>query len=136
MIYCDDYMCSSNHTHWLHPPSEEVFDFSSGQMTQVKAKHLKDTMCNEFSQIFQLCSYVLVCNTALYEFRHLGIAREQHGIYYLQFNRGGGGFGEFEGCLWKQGPLVCVLGQAVMFYAALHVPIYVLLEMSYVSANF
>ena len=29
-------------------------------MTQVKAKHLKDTMCNEFSQIFQLCSYVLV----------------------------------------------------------------------------
>ncbi|CAI8039372.1 Exportin-1 [Geodia barretti] len=39
--------------------SEEVFDFSSGQMTQVKAKHLKDTMCNDFSQIFQLCSYVL-----------------------------------------------------------------------------
>lgn len=39
--------------------SEEVFDFSSGQMTQVKAKHLKDSMCSEFSQIFQLCSFVL-----------------------------------------------------------------------------
>ncbi|KAG8123036.1 hypothetical protein E2320_018422, partial [Naja naja] len=68
--------------------SEEVFDFSSGQITQVKAKHLKDRqvidirnksslstsyfpvpkkihaqttayMCNEFSQIFQLCQFVM-----------------------------------------------------------------------------
>ncbi|XP_035225153.1 exportin-1-like, partial [Stegodyphus dumicola] len=39
--------------------SEEVFDFSSGQMTQAKAKHLKDTMCIEFSQIFQLCNFVM-----------------------------------------------------------------------------
>ncbi|XP_075225600.1 exportin-1 emb [Lycorma delicatula] len=39
--------------------SEEVFDFSSGQITQTKAKHLKDNMCSEFSQIFQLCQYVL-----------------------------------------------------------------------------
>lgn len=39
--------------------SEEVFDFSSGQITQTKAKHLKDTMCAEFSKIFQLCSFVL-----------------------------------------------------------------------------
>lgn len=39
--------------------SEEVFDFSAGQITQTKAKHLKDTMCSEFSQIFQLCSFVL-----------------------------------------------------------------------------
>lgn len=39
--------------------SEEVFDFSSGQMTQTKAKHLKDTMCSEFSQIFQLCQFVM-----------------------------------------------------------------------------
>ncbi|XP_075993029.1 exportin-1 [Genypterus blacodes] len=39
--------------------SEEVFDFSIGQMTQVKAKHLKDSMCNEFSQIFQLCQFVM-----------------------------------------------------------------------------
>ncbi|CAH0775387.1 unnamed protein product [Bemisia tabaci] len=39
--------------------SEEVFDFSSGQMTQTKAKHLKDSMCSEFSQIFTLCQFVL-----------------------------------------------------------------------------
>ncbi|XP_008555706.1 exportin-1 [Microplitis demolitor] len=39
--------------------SEEVFDFSSGQMTQTKAKHLKDTMCSEFSQIFHLCQFVM-----------------------------------------------------------------------------
>lgn len=38
----------------------QVFDFSSGQITQTKAKHLKDTMCSEFSQIFQLCQFVLV----------------------------------------------------------------------------
>lgn len=39
--------------------SEEVFDFSSGQMTQTKAKHLKDTMCAQFSEVFQLCQFVL-----------------------------------------------------------------------------
>uniref|UniRef100_U5ELY4 Exportin-1 n=1 Tax=Corethrella appendiculata TaxID=1370023 RepID=U5ELY4_9DIPT len=39
--------------------SEEVFDFSSGQITQTKAKHLKDTMCSEFSQVFTLCQFVL-----------------------------------------------------------------------------
>nr|CAG4640611.1 EOG090X00LI [Eulimnadia texana] len=39
--------------------SEEVFDFSSGNMTQMKAKHLKDSMCSEFSQIFQLCQFVM-----------------------------------------------------------------------------
>lgn len=39
--------------------SEEVFDFSSGKMTQAKAKHLKQQMCNEFTQIFDLCSIVL-----------------------------------------------------------------------------
>lgn len=39
--------------------SEEVFVFDSGQMTQTKAKHLKDSMCSEFNQIFQLCQFVL-----------------------------------------------------------------------------
>ncbi|THD21640.1 Exportin-1 [Fasciola hepatica] len=39
--------------------SEEVFDFSLGQMTQAKAKHLKDSMCQEFGLIFQLCQFVL-----------------------------------------------------------------------------
>ncbi|TGZ75792.1 hypothetical protein CRM22_000184 [Opisthorchis felineus] len=39
--------------------SEEVFDFSLGQMTQTKAKHLKDSMCQEFGLIFQLSQFVL-----------------------------------------------------------------------------
>ncbi|KAK2708809.1 hypothetical protein QYM36_014432 [Artemia franciscana] len=51
-------LCQNNMT-ILKLLSEEVFDFSSGQMTQTKAKHLKDTMCSEFSQIFHLCAQVL-----------------------------------------------------------------------------
>ncbi|XP_070576866.1 exportin-1-like [Ptychodera flava] len=51
-------LCQNN-MHILKLLSEEVFDFSSGQMTQTKAKHLKDSMCNEFSQIFQLCQFVM-----------------------------------------------------------------------------
>ncbi|KAI6658071.1 Exportin-1-like isoform X2 [Oopsacas minuta] len=39
--------------------SEEVFDFSSGQMTQAKSRHLKESMCSEFSEIFNLCVYVM-----------------------------------------------------------------------------
>jgi len=39
--------------------SEEVFDFSSGQMTQTKAKHLKDSMCSQFSEVFTLCQFVM-----------------------------------------------------------------------------
>ncbi|KAI9849336.1 MAG: Karyopherin transporter [Sclerophora amabilis] len=39
--------------------SEEIFDYSADQMTSSKAKELKTTMCQEFSQIFQLCSDVL-----------------------------------------------------------------------------
>jgi len=39
--------------------SEEVFDFSTGQMTQTKAKHLKENMCSEFSVIFQLAQFVM-----------------------------------------------------------------------------
>ena len=67
------FMYMYTHTHTSMPiHSEEVFEFSSGQMTQVKSKHLKDTMCNEFSQIFQLCSYVLVgiCNVHTFYTRH------------------------------------------------------------------
>ncbi|CAF3763002.1 unnamed protein product [Rotaria socialis] len=51
-------MCQNN-LDILKLLSEEVFDFSSGQMTQAKAKHLKDTMCSEFTKIFQLCEYVV-----------------------------------------------------------------------------
>jgi len=43
----------------LHLGSEEIFDYSAEQMTQVKTKNLKNSMCGEFSEIFQLCSEVL-----------------------------------------------------------------------------
>ncbi|KAI0541692.1 CRM1 C terminal-domain-containing protein [Xylaria digitata] len=39
--------------------SEEVFDYSADQMTSAKTRNLKTTMCNEFSQIFQLCQEIL-----------------------------------------------------------------------------
>lgn len=39
--------------------SEEVFDFSQGQMTQAKAKTLKTSMKAEFAEIFKLCYKVL-----------------------------------------------------------------------------
>lgn len=39
--------------------SEEVFDFSADAMTSTKTKELKQTMCLEFSSIFQLCNEVL-----------------------------------------------------------------------------
>lgn len=42
--------------------SEEVFDYSAEAMTSTKTRNLKQTMCAEFSQIFQLCQEVL--NTA------------------------------------------------------------------------
>jgi exportin-1 len=39
--------------------SEEVFDFSGGQMTQAKIKELKTSFNSEFVVIYQLCEYVL-----------------------------------------------------------------------------
>jgi exportin-1 len=39
--------------------SEEIFDFSAEQMTSAKATNLKNQMCGEFSQVFQLCHEVL-----------------------------------------------------------------------------
>jgi len=39
--------------------SEEIFDYSAEQMTQGKIKELKNQLCGEFSEIFQLCSEVL-----------------------------------------------------------------------------
>ncbi|KAE8232674.1 hypothetical protein CF326_g2295 [Tilletia indica] len=39
--------------------SEEIFDFSAEQMTQAKTKHMKNQMCGEFSDVFQLCTEVL-----------------------------------------------------------------------------
>lgn len=39
--------------------SEEVFDFSGGQMTTAKIKELKESFNKEFSLIYQLCEYIL-----------------------------------------------------------------------------
>lgn len=39
--------------------SEEVFDFSSGQMTQAKIKEMKERFNKEFIIIYQLCEYIL-----------------------------------------------------------------------------
>jgi len=39
--------------------SEEIFDYSADQMTQEKAKKLKASLENQFSDIFQICSEVL-----------------------------------------------------------------------------
>lgn len=51
-------VCENNMT-ILRLLSEEVFDFSAEQLTSSKAKNLKQTMCQEFSSIFQLCNEVL-----------------------------------------------------------------------------
>jgi len=40
-------------------PSEEIFDFSSEKMTTHKTTRLKNQFCQEFSEIFQLCTEVL-----------------------------------------------------------------------------
>ncbi|KAF2421517.1 hypothetical protein EJ08DRAFT_516044 [Tothia fuscella] len=42
--------------------SEEIFDFSADQMTSLKTKELKQSMCDEFTSIYKLCSEIL--NTA------------------------------------------------------------------------
>jgi exportin-1 len=39
--------------------SEEIFDYSAEQMVQEKVKNLKNQLCQEFSEISQLCSFVL-----------------------------------------------------------------------------
>lgn len=39
--------------------SEEVFDFSKGQLTQAKIKELKASLTDDFFTIFQLCEHVL-----------------------------------------------------------------------------
>jgi len=39
--------------------SEEVFDFSKNTLLSQQASKLKDIMSNDFSQIFQLCYWVL-----------------------------------------------------------------------------
>ena len=51
-------LCENNMT-ILKLLSEEIFDYSAEQMTQAKAKNLKNQMCGEFSDIYQLCNEIL-----------------------------------------------------------------------------
>ena len=60
----NEFLCQNNMA-ILKLLSEEVFDFNIGSMTQTKAKHLKDSMCAEFGQIFQLCQFVLQNSTTV-----------------------------------------------------------------------
>ena len=39
--------------------SEEIFDFSRGELTQAKTRELKNTLNNEFRLIHELCTFVL-----------------------------------------------------------------------------
>ena len=39
--------------------SEEVFDFGRGEMTSGKVKRMKESLNQEFSQIYQLCEFIL-----------------------------------------------------------------------------
>ena len=48
--------------------SEEVFEFSTDQMTKAKIQHLKKSMSSEFSNVFELCMFVLVSNHWLFTF--------------------------------------------------------------------
>ncbi|GAQ89407.1 exportin 1 [Klebsormidium nitens] len=43
--------------------SEEVFDFSRGELTQLKIKELKNSLNSEFQRIHELCMYVLSAST-------------------------------------------------------------------------
>lgn len=45
--------------HVLIPSSEEIFDYSAEQMTQLKTSNLRQCICNEFSEIFHLCKEIL-----------------------------------------------------------------------------
>lgn len=51
-------LCENN-MHILKLLSEEVFDFSRDTMTTAKAKALKESLNEEFLQIFQLCEFIL-----------------------------------------------------------------------------
>ena len=48
-----------NNMHILRLLSEEVFDYSQDQMTSTKTRELKQSMCEEFAQIYNLCSEIL-----------------------------------------------------------------------------
>lgn len=39
--------------------SEEIFDFSAESMTTAKTKNLKNSMCGQFGEVYELCHMVL-----------------------------------------------------------------------------
>lgn len=43
--------------------SEEIFDFGSESMTAAKTKNLKNTMCGQFGEVYELCHMVLQTST-------------------------------------------------------------------------
>eukprot|EP00667_Euglena_gracilis_P000862 EG_transcript_863 len=61
-----DSLCENN-MNILRLLSEEVFDFSTGQMTQSKIRVMKENLNHEFALVFELCQFVLTTsqNTAL-----------------------------------------------------------------------
>ncbi|KAL0480336.1 exportin [Acrasis kona] len=54
----DENLCQNN-MNILKLLSEEVFDFSSGKMTQAKIKELKESFNKDFAKIYQLCDLIL-----------------------------------------------------------------------------
>ena len=61
--------------------SEEVFDYSQGQMTQAKIQHLKKSMSSEFSNVFELCMFVLV---SLFTFLKLKFRNKIENFLFLK----------------------------------------------------
>jgi exportin-1 len=55
-------LCENN-MYILKLLSEEVFDYSKDTMTSAKAKTLKESLNEEFAQIFQLCEFILEAST-------------------------------------------------------------------------
>lgn len=53
------YNVCENNMRILRLLSEEIFDYSAGQMTQAKATGLKTSLCDEFGEIFKLCFEIL-----------------------------------------------------------------------------
>ena len=58
---------AANNMQILKLLSEEVFDFSKGNLTQAKVRELKQQFNSEFSLIFELCQVIFIA-VSLYRF--------------------------------------------------------------------
>ncbi|OAF70610.1 hypothetical protein A3Q56_01637 [Intoshia linei] len=54
----NDTICINN-MNFVKQLSQEIFDFSSGQITQAKAKYLRKSLCDEFSKVFDVSRLIL-----------------------------------------------------------------------------